>query len=77
MNDPKKKLKAPSREEIDAMGIFHSSAIECEALCLDLADTVDELQDATEKRRVILLSRINAISARLKALHCKPCTTIE
>jgi hypothetical protein len=69
----RREVKLPSSEEIDAMTEFPSNDHECEVLCQELLDTVDELQGATGLRRLRLLARLRAINARRRELHCKPC----
>ena len=69
----RREIKLPSPEEIDEMTAFPSSDHECEALCQDLLDTIEELQGATGLWRQRLLARLRAINARRRELRCNPC----
>jgi len=71
---PKKSAaKLPSIKEIDALTAFHSPNHECAALCQDLLDAIEQLQDAAGIRRIRLLARIRALRARMRELKCRLC----
>jgi hypothetical protein len=69
----RREVKLPSPEEIDEMTAFASNDHECEILCQDLLDTVEELQGATGLWRQRLLARLGAINKRRRELRCNPC----
>jgi hypothetical protein len=69
----RKGLKLPSDEEIDAMAQFPSANAECELLCEDYLDTLDELQTATGRERLRLIARLRQLRNRMRELHCPPC----
>jgi hypothetical protein len=66
-------IQLPSPEEIDAMGDFSSNSHECEFLCQELLDTVEQLHDATGRNRLRLIARTRALSHRLRELQCPHC----
>jgi hypothetical protein len=69
----RKELKLPSDEEIDAMAQFPSASAECDVLCQDYLDTLEALEDATGRRRLLLLARLRQLRNRMRELHCPPC----
>jgi hypothetical protein len=69
----RREVKLPSPEEIDEMAAFTSGDHECEVLCHEFEDTVQELDGATGPWRLRLLARLRANNARRRALHCKLC----
>jgi hypothetical protein len=76
MSDPSSRASArklPSPEEIDAMVVFPPGNPECQVLCQDLQDTVDELEEATDAQRPRLVARLKALNARMRVLHCPLC----
>jgi hypothetical protein len=69
----RREVKLPSPEEIDAMTAFPSDDEQCEAVCRDILETIQELEGATGKRRLGLLARLRALNAQSRQLNCKPC----
>jgi hypothetical protein len=72
-SEGRKERKVPSDQEIDAMASFPSSHAECEVLCQDFLDTLEQLETATGQRRLLLLARLRQLRNRMRELHCPPC----
>jgi hypothetical protein len=64
--------KLPSLEEFDKFE-FPPHNPECDFLCHELQDVLDDLEVATGMFRLRLLARLRAITARRRALNCGPC----
>ena len=44
---------------------------QCQSVCIRYQDVIDQLQNATEKNKAILLTELKTISTEMRRLHCK------
>ena len=65
-----KEDRLPTERELDAMVGTTPFDGECQVLCAELLDAVEELQGATGITKVRIQATIRAFRARLKELHC-------
>ncbi len=63
----------PTEKELDQMLGAPSFNGECQVLCNDLLEAIDELQDAKGIQRLRIMARIRALRSRMRELHCAAC----
>ena len=69
----KKEVRVPPDDELMAMTAFSSKSDECEVLCADLLDALEEFQGTTGLEHQKIAARIRALRQQMLELKCNPC----